>query len=192
MKRRMVGELVLRAIPLQVYGRLTAKQAYPFTVGFPGSDAEYSFLTGPPIIALEAATITPLLSVVPAVPSSVRRLTQEIFGASAAIGGKSNVGDALSARYICNCDIVALNVEEEDAPEELTEAADSEDDDELAETEELELLEDVEELDCWAAPLSLPDAFPTGPLESVLAEPHAATSAEPADKPANRRKSRRR
>jgi hypothetical protein len=175
---------------------LTVRQGYPFTDGVPGSDAEYSFLTGPPSIALEAAMITPLPSVVPAVASSARRLTQEIFGATAATEGRSKVGDAWSARYVCNCDIVALKLEE-DAADELNDAADSEDEDELAaaeelaESEELELLEDAEELDCWVGVLSLPDACPTGPLESVLVAPHAATSAEPADKPANRRKSRR-
>ena len=175
---------------------MTARQGYPFTVGLPGSDAEYSFLIGPPSITLDAAMTTPLPSVVAAVEPWDRRPAQEIVGTADVTGGKSNVGDAFAARNACSCDIVALSAE--DAAEELTEAADSEDEDELeaadelAELEELELLEDAEELDPGLAALSLLDTL-KGPLESVLVPlPHAATSAEPADKPAKRRKSRRR
>ena len=172
---------------------MTARQGYPFTVGLPGSDAEYSFRIGPPSITLDAATITPLSSVVAAIWPWERRPAQEIFGTTDAMGGRSNVGDACSARYARSCDMVALSVG--DVAEELAEAADSEDEDELeaadelAMLEELELLEDAEELEPGAAALSLLD-IPE--CESVPVPPHAATSADPADRPANRRKSRRR
>jgi hypothetical protein len=102
------------------------------------------------------------------------------------MGGRSKVGDAYSARYARSCAIVALSVGE--VADELTEAAELEDEDELEAAEELAR---DEELDPWAAALSLLDT-PRGPLESALAPPpHDATRAEPADKPANLRKSRR-
>ncbi|HUN24782.1 MAG TPA: hypothetical protein VMU67_00640 [Steroidobacteraceae bacterium] len=122
--------------------------------------------------------------VVPAVWPSVRRPTQEILGTAAVAGGNAKVGDAFSARYDCNCAIVALNVE---AADDELEAAE-----ELAELEELDELAELEALDCGAAALSLLDAVvPEGPLEFALVPPQAATRAEPADKPASRRKSRR-
>jgi hypothetical protein len=69
-------------------------QGYPFTVGLPAKDAEYSLLTGPPIMELETAMITPFPSVLPAVWPLPVKLTHEMVGTLVAAAGRSKVGDA--------------------------------------------------------------------------------------------------
>jgi hypothetical protein len=95
--RRTVGELVPRATPLQVYGRLTARHGNALMLGFPASVAVNSARMGPPISALEAAIDIPAGSVV-AGPELLNGPAQEICGAALNAAGSAKFAEVRACK----------------------------------------------------------------------------------------------
>src|ERR1700722_10824025 len=94
MNRSTVGEPTVRAWPLHVYGRFTARHGYPEIVGLPDNEAVYSLCSGPLISGLEVGTIVPFGSEVATVDEADNSPAQVILGIELAVAGIPKVGEA--------------------------------------------------------------------------------------------------